>query len=79
MRCRRHHCLPLQVLAEQHQQFDWVCITSPQAASVFLEGWALAGRPPVRLAVVGDGTGKVFETAVADGAPQPEFVPSLVS
>ncbi len=69
----------LQVLAERSADFDWVCITSPEAASVFLEGWHAAGRPAVRLAVVGEGTGKVFEAAAADGAPQPQFVPSVVS
>ena len=56
-----------------------MCITSPEAASVFLEGWNAAGRPAVRLAVVGEGTGKVFEAAAADGVPQPQFVPSVVS
>jgi uroporphyrinogen-III synthase len=66
------------VLAERHQDFDWVCITSPESASVFLEGWRAAGRPPVRVAVVGEGTGRVFEAAAADGAPQPAFVPSVV-
>ena len=73
-----HPHLHTQVLAEQAAHFDWVCITSPEAASVFLEGWRAAGRPPVRLAVVGEGTGRVFEAAAADGAPQPEFVPSVV-
>ncbi|EFN56503.1 hypothetical protein CHLNCDRAFT_34953 [Chlorella variabilis] len=72
------HLLP-KVLAEQAAHFDWVCITSPEAASVFLEGWRAAGRPPVRLAVVGEGTGRVFEAAAADGAPQPEFVPSVAN
>jgi hypothetical protein len=27
---------------------------------------------------VGEGTGRVFEAAAADGAPQPAFVPSVV-
>jgi uroporphyrinogen-III synthase len=68
-----------QVLAEQHADYDWVCITSPEAASVFLAGWRAAGRPAgVRLAVVGAGTGKVLEAAAAEGAPQPQFVPSVV-
>lgn len=68
-----------EVLAERAAEFDWVCITSPEAAAVFLEGWRAGGRPPVRLAVVGDGTGRVFEAAAADGAPQPAFVPTVVS
>ncbi|PRW50788.1 Uroporphyrinogen-III chloroplastic isoform D [Chlorella sorokiniana] len=68
-----------QILAERAAEFDWVCITSPEAASVFLEGWNAAGRPAVRLAVVGEGTGKVFEAAAADGVPQPQFVPSVAN
>lgn len=27
--------------------YDWVALTSPEAASVFLEGWAAAGKPEV--------------------------------
>ena len=46
---------------------------------MFIEGWRAAGRPAVRLAVVGEGTGKVFEAAADDGVPQPQFVPSVVS
>lgn len=66
---------------KQAAEFDWVCITSPEAASVFLEGWRAAGRPPVRLAVVGAGTAKTFEEAAASGAGSPEvqFVPTVVS
>jgi uroporphyrinogen-III synthase len=29
--------------------FDWVTITSPEAATVFVEAWEQAGRPQVRL------------------------------
>lgn len=43
------------------ENFEWIIITSPEAASVFLEGWREAGNPPVRLAVVGSGTGQMFE------------------
>ncbi|KAI3427242.1 hypothetical protein D9Q98_007177 [Chlorella vulgaris] len=70
-----------QVLAERHQEFDWVCITSPEAASVFLTGWRAAGRPPVRVAVVGEGTARVFQTpaAVAEGVPEPQFVPTVAN
>jgi hypothetical protein len=28
--------------------FDWVAVTSPEAATVFLEGWRAAGSPEVR-------------------------------
>lgn len=71
--------MPPQVLAERAADFDWVCITSPEAASVFIEGWRAAGRPAVRLAVVGEGTGRVFTAGAADGVPQPQFVPTVVS
>ncbi|BDA51009.1 probable uroporphyrinogen-III synthase [Coccomyxa sp. Obi] len=46
--------------------YDWVIVTSPESASVFLEGWREAGKPQVRLAVVGAGTGVVIE---ATGEP----------
>lgn len=40
------------------QRFDYVCITSPEAASVFMAAWRKAGRPEgLRIAVVGEGTG----------------------
>ena len=29
------------------QSFDWVAITSPEAASVFLEAWEQSGEPKV--------------------------------
>lgn len=41
--------------------FAWVVITSPEAANVFLQGWRDAGKPQVRIAVVGQGTGQVIE------------------
>ncbi|KAL4447907.1 hypothetical protein ABPG75_005126 [Micractinium tetrahymenae] len=68
-----------EVLRSQAAEFDWVCITSPEGASVFLEGWRAAGRPAVRLAVVGEGTGRVFTAAAAEGVPQPEFVPTVAN
>ncbi|MEW5306651.1 MAG: hypothetical protein WDW38_011551 [Sanguina aurantia] len=43
------------------QAFDWVVITSPEAAAVFLEGWQEAGCPAVRIAVVGGGTGEILQ------------------
>ncbi|GAB4822604.1 hypothetical protein N2152v2_009650 [Parachlorella kessleri] len=56
--------------------FDWICLTSPEAANVFLGAWRQAGRPGgLRLAVVGDGTGVVLTEAEGD-ALTPEFVPS---
>lgn len=41
--------------------YDWVVITSPEAANVFLQGWAEADRPQVRIAVVGQGTADVMQ------------------
>ncbi|KAF8057131.1 hypothetical protein HT031_006140 [Scenedesmus sp. PABB004] len=49
--------------------FDWVACTSPESAAVFIEGWRAAGKPKVRVAVVGGGTGEVLEAA----GVQPEF------
>lgn len=65
-------------IALQEERFDWVCITSPEAAAVFIEGWRQAGRPAVRVAVVGDGTGRVL-VPVDGGALAPAFTPSVVS
>ena len=31
----------------QEGAFDWVIITSPEAAAVFLKGWEAAGQPEV--------------------------------
>ncbi|KAI8107154.1 hypothetical protein M9434_001799 [Picochlorum sp. BPE23] len=64
--------------ALQNERFDWVCITSPEAATVFIEGWKEAGKPDVRIAVVGKGTGKVLEDTCEE-ALQPQFVPSVAN
>ncbi|KAJ0975968.1 hypothetical protein J5N97_017933 [Dioscorea zingiberensis] len=40
--------------------FDWIVITSPEAATVFLEAWKAAGTPKVQLGVVGAGTASMF-------------------
>ena len=40
--------------------WEWVVITSPEAASVFVDGWRVAGRPPARVAVVGAGTARAL-------------------
>ena len=41
------------------ERWDWVCVTSPEAAKVFLRGYEAAGRPEgVRVAVVGAATGR---------------------
>lgn len=53
----------LLVEALKTQTFQWVAVTSPESATVFLEGWEEAGRPEVRVAVVGTGTGDVLIAA----------------
>lgn len=58
--------------------FDWVCITSPEAASVFIEGWKAAGKPAVRVGVVGKGTGLVLDAAREPGLV-PQFTPSIAN
>ena len=58
--------------------FDWITITSPEAAAVFVEAWRQAGEPPVRIAAVGKGSGQVLEALVPSGALNPGFTPSKV-
>jgi uroporphyrinogen-III synthase len=41
------------------EKFDWIVLTSPEAASVFADSWQAAGTPVVRIAVVGKGTNLV--------------------
>ncbi|GJP40216.1 hypothetical protein CLOM_g24491 [Closterium sp. NIES-68] len=69
------HRLPA-VLREE--QFEWIVVTSPEAASVFLTGWRAAGSPALRLAVVGGGTAEVFHQLPADEQQllPVQFVPS---
>lgn len=62
----------------QTETFDWVCITSPEAASVFIQGWKEAGKPNVTIAVVGNGTGRVLE-ATREPTLQPQFTPSVAN
>lgn len=66
---------------ELKKEYDWIVITSPEAAKVFLEAWRAAGQPMHRLATVGKGTKKVFDEAPeskfeSHPALQVEFVPS---
>jgi uroporphyrinogen-III synthase len=48
--------------------WTWVCITSPEAAKVFLEAWQEAGRPDLPIATVGKGTAKILAAHYATGA-----------
>ena len=57
-------------------EWEWVVVTSPEAASVFVDGWAVAGKPPTRVAVVGAGTGRaLLETR----GLRVEFTPTLAN
>lgn len=52
---------------------DWVVITSPEAAGVFIEAWRACKSPrPVKIASVGAGTAQVL----ADASLPSDFVPS---
>ncbi|KAL3689686.1 hypothetical protein R1sor_015995 [Riccia sorocarpa] len=59
----------------REEEFEWVIITSPEAATVFLSGWRAAGCPKVRIAVVGSGTGEVLDE-VRDDRINVAFTPS---
>jgi uroporphyrinogen-III synthase len=49
--------------------WTWVCVTSPEAAKVFLEAWREAGSPPdLPVATVGAGTAKIIAPEYALGA-----------
>lgn len=67
-----------EVLKREADSFDWVCITSPEAATVFTKGWIKAGRPEVRIAVVGEGTARVLR-ATGESLLAPSFVPSVAN
>lgn len=63
----------------QPAAYDWVCLTSPEAAKVFVEAWRAAGRPAGwRVAVVGEGTGRVL-LAEEGEALAPQFTPSVAN
>jgi len=59
------------------RSFEWICITSPEAAAVFIHGWRQADKPDVRIAVVGEGTGKILEAA-QEPTLVPQFTPTVV-
>lgn len=60
------------------KSFDWIIITSPQAASVFLEAWKAACSPKVKVGVVGAGTARIFDEPLqaSQGALHLAFTPS---
>lgn len=57
-------------------QFDYVVLTSPEAAAVFISGWRDAGKPPVRIATVGTGTSRVLLADADAAALTPVFEPT---
>lgn len=60
------------------EKWDWVCVTSPEAAKVFLEAYEKAAKPKgIKVAVVGAATGKVLAKAEPEAfALGKQFVPS---
>ena len=60
----------------QSRKFDWVVLTSPEAASVFVAGWRAAGRPSVRIAVVGKGTARILDEDADIEFLRPAFTPT---
>ncbi|KAL9688262.1 hypothetical protein QQ045_032681 [Rhodiola kirilowii] len=66
------------VLSEGTKAFDWIIITSPEAGSVFIDAWKSAGRPHLRVGVVGSGTESVFNEVLQSNSQQLEiaFTPS---
>ena len=51
---------------------DIIAITSPQSASIFIEAWSSAGKPPVKVVTVGKGTSIPLEKV----GILPAFTPS---
>jgi len=58
--------------ALRQEAWDWVVVTSPEAARVLVTAWWSAGRPKLRTAAVGGGTAKVLAAA----GLAPAFTPS---
>lgn len=44
-----------------NEHYDYVILTSPLAAQTFLVKYFEAGAPDIRIAVVGEGTGKILQ------------------
>ncbi|EKX47010.1 Uroporphyrinogen synthase [Guillardia theta CCMP2712] len=54
------------------EDWEYVVVTSPEAASVFLDAWRLASQPSLQVACVGTGT----KQALQEGGIEPVFMPS---
>ena len=74
-------CRHMLVPALEATRFDWICLTSPQAATVFAAEFKLLSMSaPGRgspIACVGSGTAKVLEQQT-DGVAIMSFMPSVV-
>lgn len=58
--------------------YEWIIVTSPESASVFVGGWKAAGSPEkVRVAAVGTGTARAL--SAAGFSPRVEFTPSVAN
>lgn len=70
--CIAFESLGAPLPAALQEEWEYVVVTSPEAASVFSEGWAAAGKPAIRVACVGTGTQQALLAVGVD----PVFVPS---
>ncbi len=61
----------LRALPQKLRGADWVAVTSKEGARRLLWAWREAGRPPLRVAAVGEGTGEVLRA----GGLAPAFLP----
>ncbi|WP_018460541.1 uroporphyrinogen-III synthase [Thermus oshimai] len=61
----------LHLLPQKLRGADWVAVTSKEGARRLLWAWKGAGRPPLRVAAVGEGTGE----ALGAGGLSPAFLP----
>jgi len=67
-----HLDLPaLKALPGRLSQADWVAVTSKEGAKRLLWAWKEAGRPPLKVAAVGEGTGETLRR----GGLEPAFLP----
>eukprot|EP01040_Poterioochromonas_malhamensis_P003716 gene3716-3971_t len=59
-------------IIEEIQRNDFVILTSPQAASVFVEEWKAASQPKVRVVALGKGTSKPLHVVGIQSEFEPE-------
>ena len=65
--------------ANTAKAYEWIIVTSPESASVFVGGWKAAGSPKkgIRVAAVGTGTSRAL--SAAGFSPRVEFTPSVAN